>query len=618
MMFMGQAASSGVEGYRKGENDAMNRSLKEQQLKTMKEQDPIRTRIMQNQDNMTRAQAENNQRVNLAIERLTNDQHKQAIKAQANKALGNDTDDTLFADYVNTWNQSGLLPQGSQFRVLPNTTESYKMAERYLLENGFSAEPTKMMDYETGLPSKNEDGSEMIVTRSEKQAQLSEAAKYLIDHNMLIGNTDQTGKITPLDSTGLYAALGLGDNMTEGQRMLETRIAGFKDLLAGKGGYSKPTHIDQLRESQSRYLIDVKGMTMGSPEYNKAMAEYDGKLATAGANGVRFNEETANEDALTSNTMLWIDGKADYSKINREQALKNEVSSEVRKDSTFKSIMKQVNETKPVLSLAKSVNDDIAKATDAELSGEGKLMRGPVESLAKWSSSFFSSKEQKLVWSDEAVKNIMNTFGVDTKLGMLVQSYVKSISGATVTDAEREFFLTTLQGGKLSDPEVMKRTLGTFQEVISDRQRINADTLGNMGATYSAMEAMDSIPTPVEYKSSPTTTTTTDKTYKVGGTPDGIASNDLLSSKEGQASAKEGTKVVASDGKTEGYIIGGKEAWSISKPLHPSLVQEAQYIDPATNKSWPSSLVGKTLIVSTTGKPYILDGDYTSVYSKGK
>ncbi len=72
---------------------------------------------------------------------------------------------------------------------------------------------------------------------------------------------------------------------------------------------------------------------------------------------------------------------------------------------------------------------------------------------------------------------ILNTIGINTKLGKLVASYIKTESGMGVSDNEREFLIGILAGAMNGNPEEMVKALTSFRDVTigSVNQQFTSD-----------------------------------------------------------------------------------------------------------------------------------------------
>ena len=388
--------------------------------------------------------------------------------------------------------------KGQKVRSLDvSNEEDINIALEYVRHKGYSAKSYIAETDEEGKTSYRKPNELDPVEMNEaylnaKQTDI-EMAKGLIESAQLTKNNDN--KAVGLDDVAMITAHY--DRYPSSQQKNDEIMLGLRanqaDMMSRRE--RKPTSIEE-KERILEKSLKLQGITEGTLEYDKAYAQGITEISLGSRASLKEVRDTRDVGDVIYSRQQWEDYKKG-SDIDEKAMLQAELSSGIRKDTRYKNKMEEVDENKKTLALVNDVNKDLASMSPSEAKKEASLLRGPVENLAKWGASFFSYDEVGQIWDDEAVERLKNTFPMNTKLGMLIQQYVKSISGATVTDAEREFFMETLTGGNLSDPDVLRTTLSTFQEVVSQRQQLDADALGEMGAGDSARLTMESIPEPI-------------------------------------------------------------------------------------------------------------------------
>jgi len=80
--------------------------------------------------------------------------------------------------------------------------------------------------------------------------------------------------------------------------------------------------------------------------------------------------------------------------------------------------------------------------------------------------------------TEKARTQLLNTVGINTKLGRIIVKYVKETSGASVTNEEREFLTRIISGASQGDPEVMLEAMQSFRDVSVDQLGALPDKFG--------------------------------------------------------------------------------------------------------------------------------------------
>jgi len=478
-----------AEGFEAGQT----RQTRQENLKSQKQKFQQSMRLNQQKADINDLKMQDLQNKLDSQTRLNMDSQRSTMRTNVSNMFdsGNPVELDIVLESVN---ESPIM-RGKKLRSA--TTEDTEKALKYIATKGYSSDNLYVIDKETGKarpPVKI--GPDAMAEQQEADERVRAdnvgIANALIEAGQLVVNSD--GQLVGVED--IASITGHFDARPSDQIKNDQILAGIRAKLTEGGITRRPTGPEEkqriLRES-----LNAKGLIEGTPEYTEAYNEGLEDIRLAGVQGVGGVKEQKEEDAIVENTIAWTNYKDNKEDVDLQSALRRETESKVRKSDGFKKVTALVRDTKQVLKLAVDINKDLASMKPDALKKEAELMRGPIENLQTWGSKFFSFDEQGTVWDDETIERIKNTFPINTKLGMLIQQYVKSISGATVTDAERDFFMNTLTGGDMADPDILRSTLATFQEVVTMRQHSNIDDLGNMGAAYTAINEEKDIPSAI-------------------------------------------------------------------------------------------------------------------------
>ena len=464
-LFTGQALAQGVSAYDKSvaqqdalQTSGLNREAKQQAMLAQKQQ-------MQGQ------QIQNQQNQNVLDEQMQfkiQQQDMEIAKGISSKAFNN---------YFEHMSEGEVGKGIKSFNKLikSNPMLSEMMGEVSPIDANF--DKNKMIAYMKEI---NPDFDSSVIDE--------EMMKNLATSGAFV--KDKEGNV--VDVQGVAIQTGEWDNLTSrGRQAMNDNISAMKGALTDKTASThRPTNIAEMERLV--YQNAARQFETGSPEYNDYVTKGLKKVEQASQEGKSGVKQTEDQNDKVKAKSAWTVFKdtGDWEGKSKSDLSELQERAEAQKHPRYKETHKLVKDTEQVLKLADQINDKVATAIKG---GKGaEMIRGPLENLQKWSSKFFSAEEQ--VWSPDKVDSILNTVSVDTEMGMLVQQYVKSISGATVTDAERDFFMNTLTAGNMSDPVFLEKAMNTFENVIVDRQKMNADTLGEIGAVYDASLAMSRIP----------------------------------------------------------------------------------------------------------------------------
>lgn len=131
------------------------------------------------------------------------------------------------------------------------------------------------------------------------------------------------------------------------------------------------------------------------------------------------------------------------------------------------------------------LNKQIASIPDEDL--QRGLVKGSVKAIAQYIPAVGE------MFTDDYAEKFAENLNLDSKAGMFLADYIKSVSGLAVTDAERQI-LTDIAGlSNLKDPVVLREKLSAMQESIAESIKTRADKLGVMGASGSQVMYMKAI-----------------------------------------------------------------------------------------------------------------------------
>ncbi len=157
------------------------------------------------------------------------------------------------------------------------------------------------------------------------------------------------------------------------------------------------------------------------------------------------------------------------------------------KPKTYQDEKKQIEELKGKQVSLNQTADVLNRINHGDLQA---IERGAVDTLKQWMSTKIDRPTEEFLtenlgegWKDTTEANLKQ----GTSLGLLQAAFIKSISGATVTDQERADLVKTMVGGGGMDNEkALKTALTEFYESGKESMGYSADQLSKGTSPYDA------------------------------------------------------------------------------------------------------------------------------------
>jgi len=141
-------------------------------------------------------------------------------------------------------------------------------------------------------------------------------------------------------------------------------------------------------------------------------------------------------------------------------------------------IGKKRDEVKADMGLAKDLNLAMAEMTKLQNEGGGLLSGfmadtlteagakdpGLIDKIAEMSVG--DNSPEAIKYANELRQQVLNSIKVKSRVGMILAKYIKSVSGAAVSDQEREFLTAVLQGAQNGNPKAMATAMSSFRDVL--------------------------------------------------------------------------------------------------------------------------------------------------------
>ncbi len=214
-------------------------------------------------------------------------------------------------------------------------------------------------------------------------------------------------------------------------------------------------------------MDEFKDMALSGELDEKGIAIYK-----SGIENLKDSKERETARKLLRSAEDHLEVQEIFKKDNVTTSDKNTMQSiETNSISSNKDLMKERKLVKASEAMIFGLNDvmsDLEKAVNGEgvMSGVGsdflvKLVAKDIESVRAGINLFKSGK-------DVTRQQVLNTLGLNTKIGKLVASYVKETSGAAVSDQERAFLTGILAGAMNGDPKAMATSMSAFRDVTAN------------------------------------------------------------------------------------------------------------------------------------------------------
>ncbi len=159
-------------------------------------------------------------------------------------------------------------------------------------------------------------------------------------------------------------------------------------------------------------------------------------------------------------------------------ALVRERESGITKDKWYKDDKSTMDNYQTSYSAANSILDAMDEM------GLENVSTGLVESPKQWLSRFAPGS----VMDEDTMEKVLANVDLNTKMGNALATYVRSMSGLAVTDAERKFLSSVMGLDPAVSPEVRYQALTSFSDEMSRTGQEMATRMGEQGAVGSALQ----------------------------------------------------------------------------------------------------------------------------------
>jgi len=253
-------------------------------------------------------------------------------------------------------------------------------------------------------------------------------------------------------------------------------------------GIKKPDSFDSAKQ----HLLELYTMQYGNPSkwdnniinnFKKDLNNSWDRLYGGGVGGILQKNAT---DSLGENYALANKYGNDPVKIADMtddeilKATKNEYVSHINTTEPYKTNVKSAQGLAQTYELANNILGELNKTPDKYIN------RGFIDNIMQNALEYGLTPDTIKYANDKTIKGFMSTIGINTKLGMLFNQYLKATSGLQVTDKERQFISNILQASANKNVPALKNALTAFSDVIAMQGNHTVKNLIDMNAVATA------------------------------------------------------------------------------------------------------------------------------------
>ena len=306
------------------------------------------------------------------------------------------------------------------------------------------------------------DGRPTVAQTDDWMAQTYRGGGAVADYRKALGFPDtRTTDLRTLDGI----AQRLGPNATN-----EQVLTAFQALKRSKSGGSS-TYTQRLENAKQRYLNGDFG-PVGSEEALEGYKNQIQRIENTYDYGKQTNVKQSDLD-LVQGYSKFRNSPNIVSRPQAEEMSRRFKGTYLADSKQYKENIKAVDDMIVPFKELAGINKEIANMSDDE------IMRGVISGPIKKAAEYIPAVGEVFTKSDanEFRKNLR----LDTKAGMFLASYIKSISGLAVTDAERRI-LTEIAGlSDIKDASTMRTRLAAMQEAIGANVKHRTKIIGDLG-----------------------------------------------------------------------------------------------------------------------------------------
>ncbi len=251
-------------------------------------------------------------------------------------------------------------------------------------------------------------------------------------------------------------------------------MAKANEELASGGGYWDGFNSEEINQG----IENIKGEILSGSTDPKLLARYTSAVSTLKDSDQRKQALKAVDVARTN-----IKTQDIYSRDTVAPAEKNWMEMKEYQNTTDNT---KIGDTKKKLlaeeELITGLNGVSGELIDA-VGGEGVVSGfGAAQAMGFLGLDADVSSKALAILNDTSTEKartqLLNTVGINTKLGRIIVKYVKETSGASVTNEEREFLTRIISGAAQGDPEVMLEAMQSFRDVSVEQLGALPDKFG--------------------------------------------------------------------------------------------------------------------------------------------
>ena len=462
-----------VDGHEAGQN----RQNKQEQMKMAKEQHYQKTQMNNQAMNMQDLQIQQLQTQVTAQDKLQKVEQAKQIRSATSLAFNDGTQKTSQAS-VEALNlargETGTsdpmrLPSMSEFKTRDTTM-------KYLDAKGYSLKPF-LIDPETGEKTEHTDSGynnpSDIKAKENAEKENMALANSMNDAGLLIQTQD--GQVMGFEDIGV--ATGMFKVMPETERRLTEILAGVRAKEKDPTAVNPNARRDSLKQTTDAFFAAKGPRPEGNgPEaqqwdkdYRQMNSDWQQK-SVAGTGSVNENQNVLETAANFKTTQGWEDSgyMVDVSKVSKSDlASMSRVSHQNslnNKDAN--GVYKKTKEN--MIGRKQAIEQTLTLLDDTKPGGKyDKLDKDVIANGIQVAKNLVGVTDEK------AVTNM----DWNTRSGMILAGYLRSMSGLTVTEQERKFIMGIMTSGNFSDEKSMIKAIEGFGNEMKREQNSNANAL---------------------------------------------------------------------------------------------------------------------------------------------